>query len=59
MAYLDIIREYACKEWNYKRRHEQAKAPHTGEDSSGWLPLAIGLAWAIPCTYGYATGFFG
>jgi hypothetical protein len=25
----------------------------------GWIPLALGLAWAIPVTYGYATGFFG
>jgi hypothetical protein len=24
----------------------------------GWLPLALGLAWAIPVTYGYFTGFF-
>jgi hypothetical protein len=24
----------------------------------GWLPLAVGLAWPIPCIYGYFTGFF-
>jgi hypothetical protein len=31
----------------------------TVKNVRGWIPLAIGLAWAMPCVSGYATGFLG